>query len=273
MKENFQRSLAKVLIHEGGYVNHPSDPGGETNKGITFRTYNAYRQNRGLPTQSVRYISNAEVEEIYRIQYWNKVCGDELPLGVDYVVFDAAVNSGPAQGAKWLQASLGLNPDGVVGVSTMNAVEKANSEQLISDMCARRMAFLQRLNTWSVFGKGWTSRVSGVKATGLAMARETPAPRFVPTIETAPRAMPDKIAKPAAAETIRDASAGTSVLTEMANQLMPFQDYSKLIRGVVVALILVAVAAGIYAYWRKYRASQAENATAMADVPEYQEKI
>lgn len=270
--ENFDRSLAKVLIHEGGYVNHPADPGGETNKGVTYRVYYAYRQRKGLPIQSVRYISNAELSEIYRFQYWNNVLGDHLPAGVDYVVFDGAVNSGPKQSIIWLQQALGCVPDGAIGEATLNALEKCNDLRgLISNICARRMGFLQRLSTWGTFGKGWTARVSGVKATGLAMLENTQAPRLTAMPNSDKTAKPDKIDKPVAAEMVRDSAVGGSVLTEAANQLMPFQDYSNIIRFVVVGLVLLAVGAGIWAYWKRYRSEQAMSGEAMSDVPDFEE--
>ena len=119
----FARALPRVLAHEGGYVDDPFDPGGATNKGITFRVYDAYRTRNGLPTRDVRAISATEVAEIYRLQYWDAVKGDELPPGLDYVLFDGAVNSGPSQSIKWLQRALGdVAVDGQIGQATLAAV-------------------------------------------------------------------------------------------------------------------------------------------------------
>src|SRR5690554_3243462 len=113
-RETFEPALALVLAHEGGYVDHPDDPGGATNKGITQRVYDAWRTSRGRHPRSVAAIRDEEVRAIYREQYWDAVRGDDLPAGIDYCTFDAAVNSGPAQAARWLQRAVGAAPDGIV---------------------------------------------------------------------------------------------------------------------------------------------------------------
>lgn len=163
----YKQSLALVLAHEGGYVNHPKDPGGATNKGVTQAVYDAYRKVNGLATQSVRYIADDEVGAIYQKQYWKLVRGDSLPAGLDYAVFDFAVNSGVSRANKYLQRLIGLtgdDVDGLIGNQTLAAVyEKAkqNEEALIAGYCANRMAFLKSLGTFPTFGKGWTRRVIG----------------------------------------------------------------------------------------------------------------
>jgi len=272
--ENFDRSLAKVLIHEGGYVNHPADPGGETNKGVTRRVYDAYRQRKNLPIQSVRYISNAEVAEIYRFQYWNNCLGDHLPKGVDYVVFDGAVNSGPKQSIIWLQQALGLpQADGSIGNATLQAVENAEPRALIADICARRMGFLQRLRTWGTFGVGWTRRVSGVKATGLAMVNETPAPRMVADVgepESKNAAKPDKIDKPEITEVAGPATMTSAPFIETANQLLSFGSMSKWITGLVVSLFIIGLGITVFAWWKNRKARQAVSGEATAEVPDFE---
>ncbi len=107
----FDRCMPYILAHEGGYVNDLQDPGGETNFGIIRRVYDEYRRSKGLPVQSVKSITNAEVLDIYRSKYWDLFKGDDLPAGVSYVVFDSAVNSGVAQSVKWLQRALGITAD------------------------------------------------------------------------------------------------------------------------------------------------------------------
>ena len=161
----FARALPRVLAHEGGYVDDPFDPGGATNKGITFRVYDAYRTRNGLPTRDVRAIAATEVAEIYRLQYWDAVKGDELPPGLDYLLFDGAVNSGPSQSIKWLQRALGsVAVDGQIGQATLAAVmAHGHPAELIDGICDRRLAFLQALKTWPRFGKGWRARVEGVR--------------------------------------------------------------------------------------------------------------
>lgn len=161
-----------LLGHEGGYVNHPRDPGGETNMGITRRVYRAYRKSKGLGDQSVRLIARAEVEEIYRHQYWDVIRGDALPAGVDYAVFDAAVNSGPGRGARWLQKAAGAAADGVVGIMTITAARDyaAGPAALVRRVCAIRLGFLRALTNWRTFGKGWARRVAEVEREGVALA-------------------------------------------------------------------------------------------------------
>lgn len=167
-KESFAAALAAVLVHEGGYSNHPDDPGGPTMKGIIQRVYDGYRRARGLAVRPVRQIEEREIREIYRHQYWDAVRADELPPGIDYVVFDGAVNSGPAQSAKWLQRALGLPADGQVGAVTLAAAAKAPRAVLVDDICDRRLAMLQNLRTWPVFGRGWGRRVADVRRLGKA---------------------------------------------------------------------------------------------------------
>jgi len=188
MDKNYQQALAAVLKHEGGYVNHPKDPGGATNFGITQGTYDAYRKSYGRKTQSVRYIAPGEVEVIYRTRYWDAVHGDQLPSGLDYAVFDYAVNSGPSRAIKHLQVALGVPSDGQLGPVTIQAAKTAPPSVTIEYLCDLRLAFLKRLSTWSTFGRGWNSRVIGVRALALKWASqpstaapEVPATTLPPT--------------------------------------------------------------------------------------------
>jgi lysozyme family protein len=153
MRENYARALDVVLKHEGGFANHPRDPGGATMKGVTQATYDAYRRSKGRGTQSVRNIAEAELQEIYRDRYWKVVEGDALPSGVDLAVFDAAVNSGPGRAKTWLRSGLRQT-----AVDTVKAI------------CAVRMGFLRRLGTWSTFGRGWARRVADIEAKGVSWA-------------------------------------------------------------------------------------------------------
>ncbi|MDQ0391128.1 glycoside hydrolase family 108 protein [Labrys monachus] len=169
--ENFQRALSLVLKSEGGYVNNPRDPGGATNFGITQAVYDGWRARRNQLRQSVRSIGMADVTAIYRDQYWDAIRGDELPPGIDYAVFDAAVNSGPVQGVKWLQRALPASPvDGHIGLVTLGAVAGINDRAaLIERLCAQRLGFLRRLKQWLTFGRGWSNRMASVQAAALAM--------------------------------------------------------------------------------------------------------
>ena len=168
MNSNFEKALALVLEHEGGYVDHPKDPGGATNRGVTQAVYNAYRKIRGRGMQSVKFITDDELRAIYKFQYWDKVQGDFLPTGLDYAVFDFAVNSGVGRAAKYLQAVLGVAQDGQIGARTLAAITKPVNT--INALCDRRMGFLRNLRTFLTFGKGWSRRVQDVRAHALEMA-------------------------------------------------------------------------------------------------------
>lgn len=182
MRPTFDDALPLVLVHEGGYVNHPRDPGGATNKGITWRTYAAWRRARDLEPQSVRFITDEEVAAIYKRQYWDAVRADDLPAGLDYAVFDFAVNSGPARAAKFLQRILGVEADGHIGEITLAAVNgRQDVKNIITQLCDNRLAWLRRLSHFDTFGRGWTRRVSEVKLKASAMADSSdPAPVSVP---------------------------------------------------------------------------------------------
>jgi lysozyme family protein len=175
MKQNFERALAKVLQYEGGWSNNPHDPGQQTMKGVTQRTYDAFRAKTGQDRQGVRSITKSELETIYRREFWDRVKGDELPAGVDLVTFDTAVNSGPSRAAKLLQQVVGTTIDGIIGPKTLAAVRAHGPELVIYGLCTERLNFLTRLRTWNVFAKGWQSRVRGVERTALSWASEKPA--------------------------------------------------------------------------------------------------
>lgn len=173
----FEPSLRLTLAHEGGYVNHPKDPGGATNFGVIQRTYDSYRRLNGLPVRSVRRITQTEVREIYRRNYWNAAGCNVMPAGVDYAVFDYAVNSGPGRSIKDLQRTVNdfaknhpsirtVNVDGDIGPATLSAVQECaaiDEVAFIELFCNRRMKFLRSLKTYSTFGKGWQRRVLGDK--------------------------------------------------------------------------------------------------------------
>lgn len=167
-KSNYDRLLALVLKHEGGFVDHPKDPGGATNFGVTQAVYNAYR---GIGKhRSVRHITMPEVTEIYRRQYWDAVRGDDLPDGVDYTIFDFAVNSGVSRASQFLQRAVGVRADGKIGPVTLSAVRGRNPGDVISDVNTARLAFLRGLRHWPTFGKGWRRRVDDVLRISMQMA-------------------------------------------------------------------------------------------------------
>lgn len=173
MRENFQTCLNAVLAHEGGWADHPEDPGGATMKGITIGTYRAWK-GRSVSKAKLRAISDAEVAAIYRKKYWDAVRGDDLPSGLDFVAFDAAVNSGVSRGTKWLQGAVGVTADGKIGPNTLSAARAVDPIRAVNAACDARMQFLRRLKGWPTFGKGWSRRVAEVREMALSMAFQAP---------------------------------------------------------------------------------------------------
>lgn len=167
MKDNFGAALAAVLHHEGGFVNHPADPGGMTNLGCTKRVWEEHCGHE-VDEKAMRALTPADVSPIYKTKYWDKIKGDDLPAGVDYAVFDAAINSGPGRAAKWLQTAVGVVPDGGIGPKTLAAVA-AYPGDLIDDYSKLRLSFLTGLPTWPTFGRGWGRRVAEVEAAAKLM--------------------------------------------------------------------------------------------------------
>lgn len=167
MDRNFQRALSRVLKHEGGFVDHPKDPGGATNRGVTLATFRAYVKADGT-VADLKKITDEQVSTVYYRHYWAAVNAHQLPAGVDYAVFDFAVNSGPKRAAQYLQSVLGVNQDGRVGPKTIAAAGAADHAAVINELCDRRLAFLRRQPTWPTFGKGWARRVSDVRSAALA---------------------------------------------------------------------------------------------------------
>jgi lysozyme family protein len=169
-QNSFEKAMPRLFAHEGGYADHPSDPGGATKYGITHQTLSDWR-GRPVTKTDVRRLTQAEAAEIYKARYWDALCCDDLPAGADYCVFDAGVNSGPGRATRWLQAALRVDQDGIVGPRTLAAAQSADPRRLIDDICDVRLAFLRGLSTWAVFGRGWERRVADVRETARAMAR------------------------------------------------------------------------------------------------------
>jgi lysozyme family protein len=166
MRDNFEWALAEVLRHEGGWSDHPADPGGATMNGITLATYQAHL-GRSATKEELRDLKPDVRAEIYRKNFWDKVRGDDLPSGVDFAVFDFAVNSGPGRAARYIQAIVAVETDGQLGPKSLAAIrnycDRWGANDLILRYCASRLDFMRKLGTWKVFGKGWSRRVSGVQ--------------------------------------------------------------------------------------------------------------
>jgi lysozyme family protein len=169
MHVNFDAALARLLAHEGGYTNHPDDPGGPTNFGITIHDYRKYLRADGA-AGDVRMMRLDDAKAIYKAKYWDALRCDELPAGVDYAVFDYGVNSGIGRSAKVLQRVLGVPEDGIIGPVTIARAQRGNAQGVVAAVCEERLEFLRSLRTWPVFGKGWGRRVTEVKEAALEMA-------------------------------------------------------------------------------------------------------
>lgn len=151
---NFDTAFGKLLGHEGGYVDHPDDPGGKTRYGITeavAREVGYKGDMRELPLDLAK--------RIYRAKYWDEVQADYLPAGIRYAMFDAAVNSGPGQAVRWLQRAVGVADDGILGPKTMAAAGALSADAVRMKLLAQRLRFMSGLPTWPSFGRGWARRI------------------------------------------------------------------------------------------------------------------
>ncbi|RWL45291.1 MAG: hypothetical protein EOR60_15210 [Mesorhizobium sp.] len=202
MDRNFARSLALVLKSEGGWSDNPADPGGATMKGVTLANFRRYVK-ADATKADLKKITDDQVATVYRRFYWDAVAGAQLPDGVDYAVFDFAVNSGPGRAAKYLQAVVAVAQDGRIGPATLAAARAKPSGAVIDALCDARLAFLKRLPTWSEFGKGWGNRVESVRRASLSMTIQpaTPAP---PAPVTPPAVPKLPVGEPTPATTYRE---------------------------------------------------------------------
>jgi len=166
---NFEKCLEIILHHEGGYVNHPKDPGGETNLGVTKRVYEEWGG-----TKDMKDLTVEDVAPIYKKNYWDRVKGDELPSGLDLCIFDFAVNAGPGRAAKMIQKMIGVTVDGGIGPNTLRALglyeeEMGGVAEVIIEYQKQRQAYYESLSTFDTFGRGWTRRVDETTITATEM--------------------------------------------------------------------------------------------------------
>ncbi|MFZ5690684.1 MAG: glycoside hydrolase family 108 protein [Pseudomonadota bacterium] len=245
---NYDASLARVLKHEGGYSNHPSDPGGPTNFGITIHDYRRYIKANGTAAD-VRAMKRDDAAKIYRERYWHALRCDELPAGLDYAVFDYGVNSGIARAAKVMQRLLGLGNGTAMTDAAIAAVRSADVSELIARLCDERLAFLKNLRTWPVFGNGWERRVAEVRRDALAMAKGA----AVAPSSSASANGKAKVPVPAKARAAT--TAGVVVASGGAAQAAAAGGWSwPLIASIVVGGVLCAIAAWIgWTLWHRYR--------------------
>lgn len=165
---SFDQSLKYVLMSEGGNDDDPADHGGRTSRGITQREYDAWRRERSKAALDVWKAPQSDIVSIYHDEYWEPLC-DNLPVGVDYIVFNNNVLDGPARSTKLLQQSLGVTPDGRIGPITREAIKNANAVDLIKQLSAASATFYRGLHQ-PKFLKGWLNRVASVQKNATAMA-------------------------------------------------------------------------------------------------------
>ena len=147
----FDIYIERILGHEGGYVNNPNDPGGETKWGISKRSY---------PTLVIKSLSREDAIEIYRRDFWNRVEGESLPPALAYQALDAAINSGIGNAVRFLQRALGVADDGIVGPLTKARLRSVSEWDITALFIAERLEFMTKLNSWPSFGKGWARRIA-----------------------------------------------------------------------------------------------------------------
>lgn len=170
MIANWEKAFNAVLKHEGGWSNHPLDPGAMTNLGVTKKAWEAYIE-KLVDEAEMRALTPEIVKPFYKRQYWDKCRCDDLPSGVDYAVYDLAVNSGVGRASKMLQQAVGATADGMIGKGTLAAVAQHAPDHVVKLISNARLDFLQRLSTFPTFGKGWSRRVNEVQVAASELAR------------------------------------------------------------------------------------------------------
>jgi lysozyme family protein len=165
---DFKECLDLVLKSEGGWSNHPSDPGGETNLGVTKAVWEEWV---GHPVKTMKNLTKDDVAPLYEQRYWRPCYGEVLPRGLDLLVFSAGVNTGPGRAVKLLQSAIGCLPDGIIGPTTRSLILASNSATLISKFSETRREYYRALKTFPIFGVGWLTRVDREEKQALDMAK------------------------------------------------------------------------------------------------------
>jgi lysozyme family protein len=257
----YDEALRRLLVHEGGYSDHPSDPGGPTKFGITIHDYRKYAK-PDASAADVRAMTLGEAKAIYKSRYWNAMHCEDLPAGVDYAVFDYGVNSGVGRAPKVLQRALGVTVDGQIGRETLAAARSRDAKAVIEAVCDERLRFLKSLQTWPVFGRGWGRRVREVRAAALAMSdhatngRQTTGAAANPSVVVpAASAVPGKGAVPLN----RGAQAGTAGAAAAVGTAAAAQSSEPAIIFIIL-VAAISVAIGAFFFWRWWQARQQDAA-------------
>lgn len=147
---SFDQAILFTLREEGGYVNNPQDPGGETKYGISKHAY---------PSLDIKNLTENQARDIYYKDYWIKSRCDEMPGDIAISVFDMSVNSGIRSAIRCIQKCLNVADDGICGPLTLYSINNADQEDLFINFNAMRLNFFTTLSNYNVYGKGWFKRV------------------------------------------------------------------------------------------------------------------
>ena len=250
MQANYVRCLANTLREEGGWTNDPRDPGGPTMRGIIQREYDKYRDRHGLPRQSVRFISEAELQDIYAGNYWKPMRGELWPKGTDQIVFDIAVNSGTGRAPQIMGAALGTSERNPVKLAAA-AAQSADKVGIVKRACARRGSFYRSLRTFSAFGRGWLARNARMEAIGVKMCLEAQGgakPADLQREATAAQVKAKRAGQGAAGTTATGGTAGGAI-----TQTDPSAwDWTAWLGVGLTALAIVALILALWWAWRKH---------------------
>lgn len=254
-KSNLAKCLPITLAHEGGMSMLRSDPGnwtgGKVGKGTLKGTKYGIAAS-AYPDLDIKNLTLADVLPIYERKYWDKVRGDDLPIGVDLAVFDYGVNSGPSRAVKELQRVLKISADGIIGQGTLNTVRAADGRAVIKGVCARRLSFLQGLSIWNTFKNGWSRRVADIEAKSVAMwLKASPAPLGVISNQLAAEgSKAEEKSKGQTQKAVGTAGAGTA-----GGGVSAASDVNwLLVGGIVAAVVIVAIVLIVKARQNKERA-------------------
>lgn len=271
---SYHDAMLIELKFEGGKDDDPVDPGGRTNQGVIQREFSAWLRKNGKANRDVFTMTDDERDAIYWENYGQKIRFNELPPGIDLIVLDGSINSGPSQSIKWVQRALGITADGVLGNNTMELIlANDDNDKLIADILERREAFLKSLKTFYHFGKGWTSRVNQLRAIGQAWGRGSVGPSVVWESNMNKKAkLVDAIPLVSTAPADATASGGVvaTALTSAQSTIQPLQGISPLIDHAITALIVLGVLAtaggAVWAWYARQKNTKLNDALDLAIV-------
>lgn len=246
MKANFANCLAFTLTYEGGYSSNRKDPGNWTGGKVGVGTLKGTKYGiaaHSYPNLDIKNLTLDDVKPIYEKNYWRPIQGDSLPLGIDLATFDSGVMSGPARGAKWLQAALGVKQDGIVGANTLAKARVSDARDIVKKVCAKRTGFVQSLKTFVTFGKGWTARIAACEAQALKMV--------VATASTAAAAT-SVLKKEAKAAATKAKQQATGAAATGASGTGSYAVSDQLAHWITAGVIVGAIALVVYLVWRSH---------------------